>query len=162
MRVIHEFRSRVLLEQIHYLGGCDFLGVEQRVYAQIGEEDSVLVFLILFVVDAGGDFLGAQFFGQDRRHDVMKRSAFRTPALTRVSMEEDIPSTVMMSDSPLILSRLSSLGLITVMSWYSMLSILAKWLPISPAPATMIFISGDYLFLPFRLLMMLLKNSTAL
>ena len=38
--------------------------------AQIGEEDSVLVFLILFVVDAGGDFLGAQFFGQDRRHDV--------------------------------------------------------------------------------------------
>ena len=70
----------------------------------------------------------------------MKRSALPVPAWTRVSMEVGRPTTVTMSESLARSSRLSGSGEITVISWYSMLSILARWLPISPAPATMILI----------------------
>ncbi len=70
----------------------------------------------------------------------MKRSHLRTEARRSTANVVESPSTVMTSARlPTSASSFWSLSM-TVMSWPLPLSILARWLPISPAPAMMIFI----------------------
>ena len=78
----------------------------------------------------------------------MKRSHLRVEALRSASKVVESPSTVMMSASvPTSSSALASRSM-TVMSWPLPLSIVARWLPISPAPAMTIFIIALRCFPP--------------
>ena len=74
----------------------------------------------------------------------MKRSAVPTPASFRTWIDEGLPRTVMMSALALRYSSLSLSASMTVISFDSLLSILARCDPTSPAPAMTIFIL-DYI-----------------
>jgi len=70
----------------------------------------------------------------------MKRSALRTEAFRSVAKVVQSPSIVTMSDIPSTSSSSLASASMTVMSWWPPLSIFARWLPTSPAPAMIIFI----------------------
>ncbi len=60
-----------MAQQVDDLAGRHLLGIEQIVDAHVDEHLLVVRLKVFVVIDAGDRFLGSQFLGQHRRHDVV-------------------------------------------------------------------------------------------
>ena len=146
-REIDVLRRRSVPQQIDHLLSRHLFRIEQVVDTHVDKNLLVIGLQVFVVVDPGDGFLGPELLGQHRCHHVVVLDMIdgdEQVALSHRSLPQHGKGRGVALDRQHVglATSASSFGSLsmTVMSCPLPLSIFARWLPISPAPAITIFI----------------------